>query len=77
MYCRFAPIQQYVLEKKIESVEWWLGYSNEAFVQSYYYMDEFDGYNYSQGDFQKVMFSLENRGHEIHIYIHSRRKLLS
>lgn len=65
------PIQQYVLEKKIENVEWWLGYSNEAFVQSYYYMDEFDGYNYSQGDFQKVMFSFENRGHEIHIYIHS------
>ena len=65
------PIQQYTLEKKIETIEWWLGFSNEVFVKSHYYIDEFEGFKYSMGDFMKVLFLYENKGQEICLTIQS------
>lgn len=63
------PVMQYIGESPMNSIEWWLGYSDEKRCESFYYLDEFDGYDNQMGKFKKVKFIYTKKKNVIHIDI--------
>jgi len=50
------PVMQYTGQKPITEVELWCGFTEISQVKSMMYLDEFDGYEYKEGQYAQVDF---------------------
>ena len=71
------PVMQYSGEKPLEHIDLYCGYSNNKDVVSSFYVDENDGFNYKEGQFQKININYNYSENELILDITSTGNYLS
>ena len=62
------PVMQYTGQKPITEVELWCGFTEISKVNSMMYLDDFDGYEYKEGQYAQVDFEYLYADNSIEIH---------